>query len=124
MKTTELAEKRLKIISGDAKCRAEAIFIKKFVLEKEPSIEWCSGIHLIQVPEFGHRVHLLGGRVLGLHVSMDAPFNLISYPWEFFTSKYEPEWMYLALQRLQKNKIERFIVPTCEFDINILSIFQ
>src|SRR5687767_13340298 len=103
MKSTQLAEKRLKIISGSGKCWLEAELIKKCILQPEPTIMWSSGIELINVAEFCDRVHRIGGRVLGLHTSFDSPYLDICLPWELFSTEYDPDWVILALQSLQKN---------------------
>lgn len=124
MRITQLAEKQFRIIFGDAKCREEEKFIRKYVLNKEPTITWCSGIQLLQVHEFCQRVHAYKGRVLGLQTSLNSPHPLSCFPWENFCLEYDPEWVISALETLQKNKIERFIVPTVDFDIKTLIAFR
>lgn len=120
MEYTELAEKRLRIIKGSAKCWLEAEFIKKFILEREQSIEWSAGLSLSQVEEFSNRVHGYGGRILGLHVSMDSPYPLFCIPYEAFSAEYNPEWISFAIRYFQNNKVKYNIVPTCNFDYQTL----
>lgn len=79
MENTELAEKRLKIITGSSKCWLESQFIRKYILEPEQSIQWNSGLPLLQVM-ICNRVHMHGGRVLGFHASMDSPYPLFCIP--------------------------------------------
>ncbi len=123
MENTELAEKRLKIITGSSKCWLEAQFIRKYILEPEPSIQWNSGLPLLQVPEYCNRVHMHGGRVLGFHASMDSPYPLFCIPWERFGMEYNPEWISLAMEYYQKNKVDFNIVPTCDFEYSVLKRF-
>jgi hypothetical protein len=123
MEYTELAEKRLRIIKGGPKCYLEAEFIKKFILEPGQSFDWIAGLPLIQVQEFCDRVHRYGGRVLGLHVSMDSPYPLFCIPYECYSDTYKPEWISFAISFFQNNKVQFHIVPTCDFEYSTLMTF-
>lgn len=120
MKKTQLAEKELRIIAGSAKCWMEAEFIKEIILLPEPRIYWNSGIELNRVMEFCDRVHKRGGKVLGIRTSYDSPYLNICLPFEHYNPVYDPDWVISAMDTLQKNNIEKFIIPTCDFDWSVL----
>lgn len=121
MKFSELALKKLNLITGEVHERREIKFVQNFVLTGRQNIEWSSGIALVDVSQFAKRCHNLSGRVIGLEVSPDSPYPIHVLSCADFYSEYNPEWINKAIQQFQEWKVERHIIPVVDFPAEVLN---
>jgi hypothetical protein len=120
MKFSELALKKLNIITGETHERKELKFVQNFILPGSYSIQWKSGIALKDVSEFAKRIHDLEGRVIGLEVASNAPYPLHVLSCSDFYSQYSSDWIDKAIQQFQEWKVELHLVPVVDFPSEVL----
>ena len=124
MKFKKHARKKLCLIFPGEREKAEFDFLRSYILDAFPPLNWNHGLSRNEVKEYCRRCSFLGVEILGLEIYPDSQFPLYVFAQEdYVKEQYGWNWIEKPLSELEASNIDAFIVPVVHVPSSVLETY-